>query len=62
MQPCNLQLDAREREYLASLVEADLAETRVEVRRTDTPGYHEELLEKERLIKGLLTRLRPTAS
>jgi hypothetical protein len=53
-----LTLDAQEKAYLESLLDSDLRETRVEVRRTDTPAFHDELHQRENLIRGLLERLR----
>jgi hypothetical protein len=53
-----LVIDAQEKKYLEGLLETDLGETRVEVRRTDAPDLHEELLERERMIRKLLERLR----
>jgi hypothetical protein len=61
MQELDLHLDSGERAYLAGLLEVDLEETRVEIRRTDTPRMHDQLLEKEKLIKGLLSKLPTTA-
>jgi len=52
-----LPLDAHERQYLRELLESDLSETRVEVRRTGTPDYHEGLQHREDLIRGLLEKL-----
>jgi hypothetical protein len=52
-----LTLDAEEKTYLEYLLETDLKETHVEVRRTDAPKFHEELLKRERMIRNLLERL-----
>jgi hypothetical protein len=60
MQELDLHLDSGQRAYLVGLLEVDLEETRVEIRRADTPRMHDQLLEKEKLIKGLLSKLRPT--
>jgi hypothetical protein len=53
-----LTLDPQERAYLEGLLEIDLGETRVELRRTETPALHDELHQRENLIRGLLTKLR----
>jgi hypothetical protein len=52
-----LTLDAQEKKYLGDLLETDLKETRVEVRRTDAPDLHDELIKRERMIRDLLERL-----
>ena len=52
-----LTLDAQEKKYLEELLETDLKETRVEVRRTDAPDLHDELIQRERMIRNLLERL-----
>lgn len=51
-------LTASEREYLLGLLEAALGDTRVEVHRTHTPGYREQVLQQENLIRQLLGKLR----
>jgi hypothetical protein len=55
-----LLLNEQEKNYLETLLKADLAETRVEERRTDTPEYHDGLHKREALIRGLLSRLGAT--
>ena len=50
-------LTLREQAYLKELLEADLADTRVAVRRTRTPALHDELHRREDLIRDLLKRL-----
>ena len=52
-----LTLDDLERAYLKGLLENDLSETRVEVRRADEPDYHDELRHREDMIRRLLARL-----
>jgi len=52
-----LEISSEERE-LIRLVEGALADTRVEVRRTSTPAFHDRLEAEERELAGLLTRLR----
>jgi hypothetical protein len=53
-----LTLSAAEKNYLAELLESDLEETRVEVRRTSTPSYHADLIRREEMIRGLVEKLR----
>jgi ribosome recycling factor len=52
-----LELQDDERELLIRLLEHTLEETRVEVRRTRTPDFHDKLLEEEQMLRGLLKRL-----
>jgi hypothetical protein len=52
-----LTLDDQEKAYLANLVDSDLRETRVEMRHTRTPGFHDELIIREKLVRGLLEKL-----
>jgi hypothetical protein len=56
-----LVLNAQEKEYLLNLLKAALGETRVEVHRTHTPGYREQVLGEENLVRGLLAKLQPPA-
>jgi hypothetical protein len=58
MDSYHLTLEPQEKAYLESLVQTDLEETRVEVRRTDTPSLHDELLKRETMIRGILAKLR----
>jgi len=57
-----VQLDvdftAEEREYLVRLLEARLGETRVEVHRTHTPDYREQVKHEEELVRNLLAKCR----
>jgi hypothetical protein len=54
---------ADERELLSQLVSRALSETRVEVRRTSTPDFHDRLQREEKRLERLLDRLgRPAAS
>jgi hypothetical protein len=53
-----LMLDEEQTIYLKGLLETDLAETRVEVRRADEPEYRDELQHREDLIRRLLDKLR----
>jgi hypothetical protein len=53
-----LALTAQEREFLTGLLETALGETRVEVHRTHTPDYREQVLGQEELIRQLLQKVR----
>jgi hypothetical protein len=57
-----LMLDERERSELLQLLEASLGDTRVEVHRTHTPGFREELQVREDIFRRLIQKLRQTAS
>jgi len=57
-----LELSAEERAILERIVERALSEMRVEVRRTSTPKYHDELQADEERVKALLERLKALAS
>ena len=53
-----LTLNDRERTELLRLLEASLKETRVEVHRTHTPGFRENVQLEEQVIRGLLDKIR----
>jgi len=53
-----VDISSVERELLVRLVERALSDTRVEVRRTATPEFHDRLATEERELAGLLARLR----
>ena len=53
----NLVINDQERAELVSLLKNSLGETRVEVRRTDTPGFRENVKHEEEVIRGLLEKL-----
>jgi hypothetical protein len=53
-----LVLNERERQELLLLLETSLKETRVEVHRTHTPGYRENVQQEESLLRGLLEKVR----
>ena len=55
-----LTLSAAERDYLTTLLETALKDKRVEEHRTRAPDYRQHVLEQERIISGLLDKLRPT--
>jgi hypothetical protein len=57
-----LELSEEERTILERIVERALSEMRVEVRRTSTPKYHDELQADEERVKTLLERLKALAS
>ena len=52
-----LELSEQEREILVRVVDAAVREMRVEVRRTSTPRYHDDLVAEERALQALLARL-----
>jgi hypothetical protein len=52
-----LTLTAEERDYLASLLETTLKETRIEEHRTRTPTYREHVVHREEVILALLRKL-----
>jgi hypothetical protein len=56
-----LELAAEDREILERIVERALTEMRVEVRRTSTPKYHDQLAADEARVKELLARIRALA-
>jgi hypothetical protein len=53
-----VDLSPVERDLLIRLVEHAVSDTRVEVRRTATPEFHDRLAAEERDLAGLLARLR----
>jgi hypothetical protein len=53
-----LPLTEEERAELARLLEHVLGETRVEVHRTHTPAYRDQVLHQEALIRGPLDKVR----
>ena len=57
MTDLELTLTASEREYLLELLERALKDTRVEEHRTRTPSYREHVVQREDIIKGLLSKL-----
>lgn len=57
MNEFDLTLSASERECLIEVLERALKETRVEEHRTRTPSYREHVVEREDIIKGLLSKL-----
>jgi hypothetical protein len=54
-----LTLSPEEHQYLVELLDNVLKDTRVEEHRTRTPTYRESVLQREKLIQSVLTKLRP---
>ena len=52
-----LTIDAEERAELVTLRERALGETRVEAQRTHTPGFREQVLRQEAVVRRLLDKL-----
>lgn len=57
----HLELSTEDRSLLEQIVERAFAEMRVEVRRTSTPKFHDQLEADEERLKGILERLRALA-
>ena len=53
-----LDLTARDCEFLIDVVDRALREVHVEVRRTSTPAYRDDLRKEEDRLSSLLDRLR----
>jgi len=49
---------AEERQYLVRVLEARLGDTRVEVHRTHSPDFREEVKQEEELVRALLAKIR----
>ena len=58
----SFQLTEEERQYLVTLLETDLGETRVEARHTDTPAYLDRVRHQEVVVRELLDKLRSASS
>jgi hypothetical protein len=52
-----LKLNAAEQAFLLKVLDTTLREIRVEVRRTTTPEYHDNLEAEAKLIRGLIDRV-----
>jgi len=52
-----LTLTARERDCLVGILERALKETRIEEHRTRAPTYREHVVDQDRIITALLTKL-----
>ncbi len=57
-----LTLSERERQLLLELLEGDLGELRVEVRRTEDAAYRDRLHEDEACLRGLIERMQSLAA
>jgi hypothetical protein len=57
MTETHLTLTDEERDYLVSLLETALKDTRIEEHRTRKPSYREHVLHQEDRIVGLLGKL-----
>jgi hypothetical protein len=53
----NLVINEQERSELMRILRNSLADTRVEVHHTHTPGYREEVKHEEEVIRGLLKKI-----
>jgi hypothetical protein len=54
----SLTLERDERVELTRLLESALRDTHVEARRTEAPDFQDEVHERERILRGLLGKLR----
>ena len=52
-----LSLNTEERSFLVQLLETALKNHRVEEHRTRTPTYREQILQEEKLLEQLLSKL-----
>jgi hypothetical protein len=50
-----------ERTYLVRVLQNAIGETRVEAHRTHTPQFREQVLNEEKLIRNLLSKLEESA-
>jgi hypothetical protein len=57
-----LDLTTEERDSLLSLLQQALRETWVEVHRTHTPNFRDQVLHHEELLKGLIDKLQRPSS
>jgi hypothetical protein len=57
MADLQLTLTTEERDFLGSLLETVLKDTRVEEHRTRTPSYREHIIHREEVIASLLNKL-----
>lgn len=57
-----LELSSEDRAVLERIVERALSEIRVEVRRTTTPKYHDDMSADQERVKALLARIKALAS
>lgn len=61
MSSFTLTLDEREREELMMVLNAWLKDIRVEVHRTHTPGFRENVQQEEAMVRRLLDKVRDSA-
>jgi hypothetical protein len=54
-----LTLSPNEQKLLVQLLERTLGDLRIEVRRTRAPSFRDPLQDEEKLLIGLLERLKP---
>ena len=57
MAEMQVTLSAEERDYLIQVLETSLKNHRVEEHRTRAPTYREKILQEEKLLAQLLTKL-----
>jgi hypothetical protein len=53
-----LELSSADQAVLERIIERALSDMRVEVRRTTTPKYHDDLRADEERVKGILARIK----
>jgi hypothetical protein len=53
----HLVLNEQEKAYLERILKSALGETRVEVHRTHTPDYRQQVLGEEELVRQLLAKV-----
>ena len=51
-----LTFDKMEKDELLQLLDTALGDVRVEVHRTHTPSYRDRVLQREKLLKGLIAK------
>jgi len=61
MNECKVTLDEKECHFLCETLSAVLKEAQVEEHRTRAPAYREHILDREEMIKGLLSKLNGSA-
>jgi hypothetical protein len=57
MPDIQLTLSEDERQYLLQFLNDQVGDTRVEVRRTDSPKFRDRVLAEEQLLQGLIAKL-----
>ena len=57
MSDFTVKFNADERQELVRIVTRELEDTRVEVHHTHTPGFRDEVLQEEKLLRGMLSKL-----